>query len=376
MKCIKKGILTIGLLIPLFFSGSVFSAPPPGEPECTFNEASLPVDGDLQDSIVALSGQGNIACADFVSSDGSSTLLPYDGVSVPGTVVFEENGTWYLEGAVFEPIPGATGEYVSNTPSMVLQFPSGKGSRCLSHYTSKNAVAGYGQTSTGAVNTENSFACYDPNKKVYEPAPVPGPSLLTNKEECAPIIVDGATDKIQTYDLVTAQSLDGTLQAVCGGENQHRCFKACPYFRNISEIQDLVGVDGVTKLCQPVNGKIPLTDDNMPHEYVDTTSIFYVDKNDPLDKENEDRCTPCLTMKQARENSVYFDQVIESNPAYENGMKFCWESENSVSVAGYKPHKPVRSQTVETTWNNYCYTTTTYVNWYGTVIPMSYTTCL
>ena len=283
----------------------------------------------LQDSISDLSGQGNIECADIRGSDGSPMS--------PASVTYLPDGNWSY-----------TGSEVSDTPDVVLQFPQGNGSRCLSTYYRHNARAGMADIG-GNVDIEDSFACTDGLKNVEEEVVLPAPSIYTTTDDACTVTVNASGQDISgEFDVFTAQNLDGSVQAICNaaGKTQNQCVRACPEFKNIDELQD-------AGYCQAgPNGKIPLWDDLLAAD----------------DPNGDGRCTPCLTAAEAEAQITGFDA---------EGLKLCWEWTNSVNTADgtYRPHKPIRTHTTETTFFNECYETTTTVLWFGMEIPYTYTTC-
>ena len=92
------------------------------------------------------------------------------------------------------------------------------------------------------------------------------------------------------------------------------------------------------------------------------------DPSIPTTASPDTRCTPCLTAAQAEDTILGYDT---------GGLKLCWEYTNSVNLGAgkYRPHKPVRSQTVETNVYNECYETTTTIYVYGRPRLTTVTTC-
>ncbi|MDH3980265.1 MAG: hypothetical protein OEU91_07120 [Gammaproteobacteria bacterium] len=331
MNSVIKYSRLIGLAAILSVSNAAYAA-------CSF-DVNVPSGYTAPDGVSDLSGQGNIACADFIGSDGQ----PMTSVGV----VFQRNGDWELPAS--EQVIDING-FVTNTPDQVLEFPQGNGSRCNFSYFRDNAVKSTGLDIGGNVDTNDSIACTDGivNK---EEVILPEPDLVTTTSDGCSMTLEATTPNgsVDENDFLyfTGASLDGTIQAICnaGGVTQYECVKECPGFKNIDDLQDM-------GYCQAdPAGWMPLDDPSIP-----TTAS------------PDTRCTPCLTAAQAEATIPGYDT---------DGLNLCWQHTNSVNqIPGkYRPHKPVRSQTTDTSIFNECYQTTTTVYFFGRPRPTTVTTC-
>lgn len=303
---------------------------------CSF-DPNVPSGYSAPNGASDLSGQGNYFCGANIGANGQPMT------EVTG-VVFQKNGDWELPES--ERITDVNG-LVTNTPDYVVEFPQGNGSRCAFAYATTNAVKGTLLNIDGNVDVKDSIACTDGLVNSDEVS-LPEPDLVTTTADGCNITLSANTPNgpvtQDDFDLFTASNLDGSIQAVCnaGGITQNECVQGCPGFVDVQSKLE-------SGLCTvSPDGRILIT-------------------------QSGERCAPCLTAAEATATIPGFDT---------NGLNLCWEYENGVkidqqdpSLSYYRPHRPVRHETVDTSWSNECYTTTTTINFFGRELTKSVTTC-